>query len=248
MQYTITDTGTNDFSEFDFDELQELARLVQSTDLAVRAEIARRGVIEAIPAQIEQLAGQYLNATGREPGAEWVQPEGAHDAYPLGWQVTYEGKVWESLIAGNPYKPGVSGWREVVAEGAVPEWVQPTGAHDAYALGAEVLHDGKRWVSIVDANVWRPCAAGSETLWEEVVEESEEPTDPEEPEEPAEPEPEEPGEEPGEPSVAEWNPNGVNYTRDAQVTFEGVTYVCLQPHASQPGWTPAAVPALWAVV
>jgi subtilisin family serine protease len=35
------------------------------------------------------------------------------------------------------------------------------------------------------------------------------------------------------------------YAAGATVTFEGATYRCLQPHTSQPGWTPAAVPALW---
>ena len=158
MQYTVTDTETPDFSELDFDELQELSLLLQSTDLAVRAEIARRSAIETIPSQVEQLASQYLNAVGREPSAEWVQPEGAHDAYPLGWQVTYEGKVWESLIAGNPYKPGEAGWREAVAEGSVPEWVQPTGAQDAYQIGDRVVFEGGVFESTIAGNVWSPTA------------------------------------------------------------------------------------------
>lgn len=166
MQYTVNDNETPDFSDLDFEELQELALLLQTTDSALRSEIARRSAIESIPAQVEQLVGEYLTATGREPGAEWVQPEGAHDSYPLGWQVTYEGKVWESLIAGNPYKPGVSGWREVVAEGAVPEWVQPTGAHDAYSKGDHVMFEGVEYVSLLDGNVWSPSAypAGWESL------------------------------------------------------------------------------------
>lgn len=42
------------------------------------------------------------------------------------------------------------------------EWVQPTGAHDAYALGAVVSHNGKVWVSTVDSNVWEPGGYGWE--------------------------------------------------------------------------------------
>lgn len=45
-----------------------------------------------------------------------------------------------------------------------PEWIQPTGAHNAYAKGAKVTHNGKRWVSMADANTWAPGAYG----WEEV--------------------------------------------------------------------------------
>lgn len=49
-----------------------------------------------------------------------------------------------------------------------PEWVQPTGAHDAYAKDAKVTHNGKKWTSDVDANVWEPGVYG----WTEYVEEA----------------------------------------------------------------------------
>lgn len=44
-----------------------------------------------------------------------------------------------------------------------PEWRQPTGSTDAYAKGAKVSHNGKHWVSTLDANVWEPGVSG----WEE---------------------------------------------------------------------------------
>ena len=47
-----------------------------------------------------------------------------------------------------------------------PEWIQPTGSHDAYAKDAKVTHNGKKWTSDVDANVWEPGVYG----WTEVVE------------------------------------------------------------------------------
>lgn len=37
-----------------------------------------------------------------------------------------------------------------------PEWVQPTGAHDAYNKGDKVSHLGKHWESDIDANVYEP--------------------------------------------------------------------------------------------
>lgn len=48
-----------------------------------------------------------------------------------------------------------------------PEWVQPTGAQDAYNEGDKVSHNEKHWVSLVDANVWEPGAVGTESLWQE---------------------------------------------------------------------------------
>ena len=47
-----------------------------------------------------------------------------------------------------------------------PEWVQPTGAHDAYAQGAKVSHNGKKWTNDIAANVWEPGVYG----WTEVIE------------------------------------------------------------------------------
>lgn len=43
-----------------------------------------------------------------------------------------------------------------------PEWVQPIGAHDAYANGDKVSHADKNWVSTVDGNVWEPGVYGWE--------------------------------------------------------------------------------------
>ena len=41
-----------------------------------------------------------------------------------------------------------------------PEWVQPTGAHDAYNTGDKVSHNQKHWVSDIDANVYEPGVYG----------------------------------------------------------------------------------------
>lgn len=41
-----------------------------------------------------------------------------------------------------------------------PDWAQPTGAHDAYNVGAKVTHGGRRWISNIDANVWEPGVYG----------------------------------------------------------------------------------------
>ena len=46
-----------------------------------------------------------------------------------------------------------------------PEWVQPTGAHDAYNQGDKVSHLEKHWVSDIDANVYEPSVYG----WTESV-------------------------------------------------------------------------------
>ena len=39
-----------------------------------------------------------------------------------------------------------------------PEFVQPTGAHDAYKKGDKVTFEGKHYISLIDANVYSPTA------------------------------------------------------------------------------------------
>ena len=39
-----------------------------------------------------------------------------------------------------------------------PEWVQPTGAHDAYNIGDKVTYKGEHYISLIDGNVYSPEA------------------------------------------------------------------------------------------
>ena len=107
----------------------------------------------------------------------WAQPSGAHDAYNVGDIVNYNGKLYKSTINGNVWSPDVypAGWT-VYEEGTgpekpepepepdpeepttYPEWVQPTGAHDAYNSGDIVKYNGVLYKSLIDGNVWAPDA------------------------------------------------------------------------------------------
>ena len=131
-------------------ELDQLRRQVQ-------VEQERRRTLASAPAQADELARRYLTATGAKDGDPWTQPQGAHDAYPEGWTVTHNGETWINLTPANVWEPGVSGWREVTEEGEAPaEWVQPSGAHDAYNTGDQVMFEGAVWESVLDGNVWSP--------------------------------------------------------------------------------------------
>lgn len=56
-------------------------------------------------------------------------------------------------------------WTRIgAADAEYPEWSQPLGAHDAYALGATVLYNGKKYISKSENNVWEPGVYG----WEEM--------------------------------------------------------------------------------
>ena len=52
----------------------------------------------------------------------------------------------------------------VVSIDEYPEWVQPTGAHDAYNTGDKVSYNGKRYVCTIDANTYAPDVYGWESV------------------------------------------------------------------------------------
>ena len=49
-------------------------------------------------------------AVSLDESPEWVQPNGAHDAYSTGDKVSYNGKHYISTIDANTYAPDVYGW------------------------------------------------------------------------------------------------------------------------------------------
>ena len=78
-------------------------------------------------------------------------------------------KVVQPTVFQTQYEPGAEGTSSIFVKISLeewPEWIQPTGAHDAYAKDAKVTHNGKKWTSYVDANVWEPGVYG----WTEYTE------------------------------------------------------------------------------
>lgn len=132
-------------------ELRQLKNMID-------AELARRETLANAGRAMDDIARSVLAAQGQVVGGEWVQPTDATNAYPKDWTVTFDGKTWVSLIPANVWEPGVSGWREVVAEGGAPDWVQPTGQHDAYQTGGHVMFEGDVYKSLIDNNTWSPTA------------------------------------------------------------------------------------------
>jgi len=62
-------------------------------------------------------------------------------------------------------------WTIKSAPGIIPVWVQPTGAHDAYAIGDRVQwpDGGTIWESTIDANTTEPGTLLEHGYWIEVT-------------------------------------------------------------------------------
>ena len=95
-------------------------------------------------------------------------PEWAADtAYTAGYKVQHGGTLYKCVQAHTSqadWTPDATQalWVVVSIE-EFPEWVQPTGAHDAYNIGDKVTYNGQHYVCTSNANVYAPDVYG----WEE---------------------------------------------------------------------------------
>ena len=93
--------------------------------------------------------------------------------YKSGEFVEHQGKLYKLIqphTSQADWQPdiAVSLFDEVMPEGVIPEWVQPTGGHDAYNTGDKIIFtDRKVYESTIDANVWSPT--GYPQGWKVVV-------------------------------------------------------------------------------
>ena len=129
---------------------------------------------EWTPPSVPALWMEY-HGTSKETARNWIAPTGAHDMYKQGeWMIFTDGKYYECLND-TAYSPidYSSAWR---ADGeqetpepapSIPEFVQPTGAHDAYKKGDKVSFNSKIYESLIDANVYSPSAYP--LGWREIV-------------------------------------------------------------------------------
>ena len=156
----------------------------------------------------------------------------AGEAYLKDFRVRYNEvlyKVLQDHVSQNDWTPNIAVSLYVMVSDPTiewPEWIQPTGSHDAYPLGSKVSHNSKHWISLVDANVWEPTDEAI-TLWENVPIENEPVEEPEIPEIPE--------------FVQPTSPEDAYNTGD-RVIFNGLIYESLIDNNV---WSPEAYPQGW---
>ena len=116
---------------------------------------------------IEQLAVTLDDETALT-GVELFPTWTVGKAYAVGDRVQHDGILYKCVQAHTSqadWTPDSTPalWVTVSLD-EYPEWVQPTGAHDAYNTGDKVSYNGKHYVCTVDANVYAPDVYG----WAEI--------------------------------------------------------------------------------
>lgn len=101
-------------------------------------------------------------------------------------------------------------------------WDAKMRTRGGYPKGRIVTHEGFRYRSEIDNNVWEPGEGPQTWRWWSNLDDQ--------------------------PGEGEWDPNGHDYQTGDEFTYNDVRYRVVQAHRSQPGWTPDAVPALYTPV
>ena len=112
---------------------------------------------------IEQLAvtlDDETALTGVELFPAWVVGK----AYAVNDRAQYNGTLYKCIQAHTSqadWMPSATPalWKTVSLD-EYPEWVQPSGAHDAYNIGDKVTYNGQHYVCTSNANVYAPDVYG----------------------------------------------------------------------------------------
>ena len=122
-----------------------------------------RGKAKQLRQLIEQLAitlDDETALTGVELFPTWVVGK----AYAVNDRAQYNGTLYKCIQAHtsqDDWMPSATPalWKTVSVD-EYPEWVQPTGAHDAYNIGDKVTYNGQHYVCTSNANVYAPDVYG----------------------------------------------------------------------------------------
>ena len=122
---------------------------------------------------IEKLSAGLDDDTAETAPQLFPAWSGAGVDYAAGDRVCYDGVLYKVLIAHKSqtdWTPdvAVSLFAKLLSQkesgaATIPEWVQPDSTNP-YHKGDKVMHDGSVWESLIDGNVWEPCAINS-ALW-----------------------------------------------------------------------------------
>ena len=73
----------------------------------------------------------------------------------------YEGKLYKVIQEHTSLEDWIPSelpalYLNMMPDSVIPEWIPPTGSHDAYSVGDKVIFEGKVYESLIDDNTWSP--------------------------------------------------------------------------------------------
>ena len=118
---------------------------------------------ESYRAKIE-MAAALMSDEAALNSIELIAPWKIEEYVNVGERRRFDGVLYKCIQAHTTqadWTPDITPalWVAVSIE-EYPEWVQPTGAHDAYNIGDKVTYKGNHYVCDINGNVYAPDVSG----------------------------------------------------------------------------------------
>lgn len=151
----VSSMGVEDVKKYVFDSVVEDPDLVE-VQAEVKAEETRQKIARLVnwdALSTEDMLDLVDDFKPYKIGSFYI----AGDIFSLDNQLY---KVLQSHTSQEDWAPSSTPalYKPIAPPNVVPEWVQPTGTHDAYNKGDQVLFEGKIYESLIAGNTWSPTA------------------------------------------------------------------------------------------
>lgn len=155
-------------SEREFNDMQAWRNLAKKTACEVLGETPSKTYAPSLSELVEQLKMLLRKEVQQLPDEEAMEVPSLFDEWKpeitvVAGERRYFAKELYKCVQGHTtqsdWTPDITPalWTKVSVE-EWPEWVQPTGSHDAYNTGDKVTFEGHHYVSLINGNVWSPTA------------------------------------------------------------------------------------------
>ena len=137
---------------------------------------ALKGQYELVD-MLNKIAEYYIKGNLSKEEKEELEDEARTNANPVNSYADFQTQIDKlaERITGlenklSSYGTGAETGSEGAEEDEFPEYVQPTGAHDAYKIGDKITYNSKHYECIYNGCVWNPDEYPQG--WEEVTEQT----------------------------------------------------------------------------
>lgn len=151
----VSSMGVEDVKKYVFDSVVEDPDLVEM-QAEVKAEETRQKIARLVnwdTINTEDMLDLVDDFKAYSVGSFYI----VGDIFSLDNQLY---KVLQSHTSQEDWKPSSTPalYKPIAPPSVIPEWIQPTGAHDAYNKGDEVIFQGTVYESLIGGNTWSPTA------------------------------------------------------------------------------------------
>ena len=151
----VSSMGVEDVRKYVFDNVVEDVNLADAQS-EIKAEETRQKLIKLI--RWDELTSEEMLDL-----VDDFKEYSVGSFYVVGDIFSLDNQLYQVLQAhtsqeGWPPDQTPALYKPIAPPSVIPEWVQPTGAHDAYSIGDRIIFEGVVYESLIDGNTWSPKA------------------------------------------------------------------------------------------